>query len=328
MNKKPLLISLLVLNSIFNPLFSQQPNGTILSTESFEITTTHENLSPFLQWKFPKYIWKRAQEQSKYECLKITYQSDSLAVEGFIYKPKEILANYPVIIYNRGGLGDQEKISETDLIQFYDWAKAGFVVIAPNYRYINEMAAQDQWGGEELTDVLSLFPLIRRLGYADPRNIFMVGKDRGAILTAMCLRMEQDIKAAVFLSGISDARLYLDNHPDLVKGSDDTQQHVGLENILPNFDNFQEVYCYERSPYLWADKLSRPKPTPILILHSRMDKQVSVKHALKLAQALEQDGKIYSLVIYEDSDHNLHRYRFEVNQKIIDWLNKYRYGSN
>ncbi len=46
-------------------------------------------------------------------------------------------------------------------------AKAGFVVIASDYRYQGATVKRDEWGGVEVDDVLNLVPALKSLDFVD-----------------------------------------------------------------------------------------------------------------------------------------------------------------
>ena len=68
----------------------------------------------------------------------------------------------------------------------------------------------------------------------------------------------------------------------------------------------------------WADPIN----APVLILHSRIDKLVPVTQALRMAEALQEKGKVYALHIYDRDGHSLPQNRDDRNRKIIDWFNR------
>lgn len=73
-----------------------------------------------------------------------------------------------------------------------------------------------------------------------------------------------------------------------------------------------------RSAVYWADQIS----VPVLILHSRTDKLVPVTQALRMAEALQANSKVYALQIYEHDGHSLPLNRDDRNRRIIKWFNK------
>ena len=60
----------------------------------------------------------------------------------------------------------------------------------------------------------------------------------------------------------------------------------------------------------------------LLILHSRPDKMVPVSQALRLAQALEENGKVFQLHIYDNDMHPLPLNREDRNRMILDWFSR------
>lgn len=70
----------------------------------------------------------------------------------------------------------------------------------------------------------------------------------------------------------------------------------------------------KRSATCWADELQ----CPVLIIHSRGDESVSYEQAEKMAECLQNAGKEYQLITYDDKVHGLHPKDFEL---IMEWCN-------
>ena len=142
---------------------------------------------------FPAAIYEEARTQKEFDLLEITYASDSLPVRGLLIKPKAPgTGKWPAIIFNRGGNGDLGRITDNglpcggmantsclDVADLYLFAKAGFVVIASDYRYQGATVKRDEWGGVEVDDVLNLVPALKSLDYVDPERLYMLGLSRG-----------------------------------------------------------------------------------------------------------------------------------------------------
>ena len=62
---------------------------------------------------------------------------------------------------------------------------------------------------------------------------------------------------------------------------------------------------------------------PILILHSRTDRMVPVTQALRMAEALQENGKVYALRVYEHDGHPLPQNRDDRDRMIVDWFNRF-----
>lgn len=91
----------------------------------------------------------------------------------------------------------------------------------------------------------------------------------------------------------------------------------GFANIWPDYEHRAEEEYRARSAIDWADQIN----VPVLILHSRTDRMVPSIQALRMAEALQDKGKVYALRIYERDGHPLPGHRDDRNRMIVDWFN-------
>src|SRR4029453_3680791 len=109
---------------------------------------------------YSKAEYDRASANGSIECLKIQYLSDGLKVVGFLVKPRDSGGKrYPVIIYNRGGVQDIGKIDAPNILDFYELAANGFVVLASQYRGNDGGEGLEEVGGADVADVVNLVSL-------------------------------------------------------------------------------------------------------------------------------------------------------------------------
>lgn len=233
-------------------------------------------------------------ENSQVEVYHITYMSDGLKVKGYLAQPKAF-GIYPAIIYNRGGNLEFGKLSSSTLTVF---ASNGFVAIGSQYRGNDGGEGREEFGGEDINDVLSLIPLLKSLTNVDASKIGMVGYSRGGMMTYLALKEQtlrgtDDIKAACTVGGLADLFMNAEERADMV-----TSVFIPLIGGAPD----QRPQEYEaRSATYWADKID----TPLLIQHGEADWRVSVEEARALVRELEKYGKEYELVTYPGDDHGL-----------------------
>ena len=79
---------------------------------------------------------------------KIFYESDGLSVQGYFASPVNLQNKLPLIIWNRGGYGNDGKID--DFLakgMFGEIASWGYTVLASNYR------EKDEFGGSDVNDI-------------------------------------------------------------------------------------------------------------------------------------------------------------------------------
>ncbi|MGH8772654.1 MAG: alpha/beta hydrolase family protein, partial [Burkholderiales bacterium] len=247
-----------------------------------------------------------------FECLRIRYLSDGMEVVGHIFKPIETSGKkFPVIIYNRGGNREFSKNTPFDMVEFYDFLKAGFVVIASQYRGNDGGEGREEFGGADVKDVLNLVPLARSLGYADTNNIFMYGHSRGAMMTLLAIKEGCPIRAAAVVGVSSDLEIESARRPELARMESE---------LIPGFDEDPESAYFERSAANWAHRID----VPLLILHGADDWRVEVGQALTLARELiDANNDDFELKIYANDDHSLTLNREDKTKRIVGWFQRH-----
>ena len=310
------------------PVVAQEQDGQILSTRVRPALPCYESLDDFGRGYFPKETYEEARNQTAFDILEITYASDHLPVRGVLIRPKSPGSRkWPAIIFNRGGNGQLGSIidnglpcglantSGLDVADLYQFAKAGFVVIASDYRYQGATLKRDQWGGVEVDDVLNLVPALKSLSFVDPDRLFMLGLSRGGAMAYLAIKRGIPVKAAAVIGAVTDVKAWVEARPDMgiVNGNEFID---GFAKIWPDYEHHAEEQYRTRSAFYWADQIN----VPILILHSRTDWLVPVTQALRMAQALQEKNKVYALHIFERDGHPLPLNRVERNRMIVDWF--------
>ena len=310
---------------------SQEPDGKILTSKPWPSLPKYESLDEFGQSYFPRAVYEEARTQKDFDVLEMSYASDGLSVHGLLIKPKAPgTRKWPAIIFNRGGNGDLGRITDNgqpcggmtntsclDVADLYFLAKEGFVVIASDYRYRGASVKRDEWGGGEVDDVLNLVPALKSLEYVDADRLYMLGLSRGGTMAYLAIKRGIAVKAAAVIGGVTDVKAWVDARPEMgiVKGNEFID---GFANIWPDYEHRAEEYYRARSAVYWADQIN----VPVLILHSRTDRMVPVTQALRMAEALQEKGKVYALRIYDRDGHSLPQNRDDRDRLMIDWFNR------
>lgn len=264
-----------------------------------------ENIEGTIQWK------------SEYEYIDsiemnwITYMSDGLKVGGLLIKPKKP-GKYPCIIYNRGGNRKfGQLLVATAARRLGRLANEGYIVIASNYRGHGINEGQEEFGGDDVNDVLNLIDVLKEVDSADTEKIGMYGWSRGGMMTYLALTKTDQILAACVGGAPSD--LTVIDRPEM-------ETNVYAE-LIPNYETNKKEELQKRSAVYWADKF--PKNTPILMLHGNSDWRVKSTNSLNLALEFEKYRVPYRLKVFEGGDHGISEYREDVDREMLDWFQRY-----
>lgn len=305
------------------------PDGTILTSKAHAPLPPFESLDDFSRNYFPQKVYEEARAQKEFDVLEIAYASDGLPVPGILIKPRTPgPRKWPAIIFNRGGTGDYSRIMDDGVtpcgrtnptcltvVDLYQFAKAGFVVIASDYRFHGNSAKRDEWGGVDVDDVLNLVPALKSFDFIDADRLYMLGVSRGGTMAYIALRRGIPVKAAAVVAGPSDLKAWASGRPDMLNGD---ETYDGFAKVWPDYEHNSVEQYRARSAVYWADQIN----VPILIMQSRTDKLVPVTQSLRMAEALQENGKVYALQIYEHDGHSLPLNREDRNRRIIEWFNR------
>lgn len=235
----------------------------------------------------------------------ITYQSDLTKVFGITVEPKKD-GNYPVVIYNRGGNRDYGRLTVGTLLLYTSkLAAEGYIIIGSNLR------KDDEFGGNEINDVLYLTETIKEIKNCDTTRIGMYGWSRGGITTYQVLQKSNKIKTAIIGNGVSDLFSTIKERPYMELNP--------ISECIPNYWKNKDVELKKRSAIYWPNELN--KSTSLLILAGTKDEHVSYKQAEKMAEELEKIKFDYKFMLFE-TDHFFTEKSAILDKVVIDWFNK------
>ena len=256
---------------------------------------------------------------------KITYDSDlpaglsaakagGLKVKGYIAYPKDDSKKYPCIIWCRGGIGNAGAIDKfTARGIFGQLASWGYCVFASQYRGNDGGEGYDEFGGDDLNDVLNLIPLAEEIPSANNKIWGIEGWSRGGMMTYLLLTRTDIFKAAVVMGGIANLRCNSDESKFMRRLYEHT---MGKYNQKEYFEK-----CESRSIINFPEKLS--KNTPLLILHGNADKRVLPHDSIDLSYKLLDLKFPFRLVMLEGGDHFMKSHRKEVDEMRKNWFEKH-----
>ena len=296
MNK---LIILLLSLLFFNNSYSQ--NGKLLSKKLIDLSKT-----PYwYQFSFEDSLKPEYKHLNNLNFYAITYESDSLIINGITVEPKK-KGNYPVVIFNRGGNRNFASLDVSTLIYFTSkLASKGYVIIGSNYR------DKDEFGGADINDVLYLTETIKEIEKADTNRIGMFGWSRGGMMTYLALKKSDKIKTAIIGNGSFNLLKIAEKKPHF-----DTNV---IAQCVPNYWENREAELKKRSVVYWVDDLN--KNSSILILCGTKDRRVDYRQTDEIASRLTEIQYDFVLKKYE-TNHGFTDKRKELNEEVINWFDK------
>ena len=245
---------------------------------------------------------------------KITYLSDGLKVKGYIAYPTDNSNKYPCIIWCRGGIGNSGAIDKfTARGMFGQIANWGYCVFSSQYRGNDGGEGHDDFGGDDLNDIINLTSLADEIPQADTNIWGIEGWSRGGMMTYLSLTRTNIFKAAVIIGGIANLRC----------SKDESKFRQRLhKQILNKFEESEfKSRCEKRSIINFPEKLSRT--TPLLIIHGNNDEQVTPNDSLDMSYKLLELKILYRLVMLEDGYRYLKSHRKEVDEMRKKWFESY-----
>jgi dipeptidyl aminopeptidase/acylaminoacyl peptidase len=237
----------------------------------------------------------------------IVYKSDSLLVNGIIAEPKKE-GKFPVIIFNRGGNKEIGKIAKAKTLHtlIYSASKLveeGYLVIASCYR------ENDEFGGNDINDVLNLTKTIKTIKKADSNRIGMFGWSRGGMMTYLALQKSDLITTAVVGNGPTDLFSIIIDRPEM-------EANV-FSKLIPDYKKNKKEELKKRSVVYWADELN--KKSSLLILCGTNDKRVNPEQAKNIAEKLTDINYDFKLKEFE-TNHKFSGKTEELNKLLINWF--------
>lgn len=243
---------------------------------------------------------------------KFSYISDGLSVRGYLWAPKEINGQLPVVVWNRGGNRDfgsmGEKRGVPYLILPAELAKKNMLVVASEYRGSPGSEGQDEFGGADFNDVVNIKKIADQLPVSSSEKAIVAGVSRGGMMSYLLASRESWVKSVISLAGTTDLIMGAEERPKM------------FEVFKETFGGSEEEMKKRSATYFYQDI---PKEIPILMLHGDVDDRVSVEQARKLRDLLQSSGHDVEYHEFPGAGHNLSEVGSEQRKQTIEIINRF-----
>lgn len=227
--------------------------------------------------------------------VEITYWSCGLRVKGMLATPKKE-GTYEGILYLRGGMQSIGMVRPARIAQI---ASEGFTIFAPYYRGNRGGEGRDEFAGEDRLDAIHAVDVLKQFCLSTRIHLFAFS--RGGIMALWTAILRNDITSIVTWAGVSDIYLTYEERLDMrrmmkrVIGGTPTNKTEAYEerNVLPRISEIQ---------------------APTLIIHGKLDINVSFMHAEMLEKELIGNNKIVETWYYPEFTHF---FPSQINRQVV-----------
>jgi dipeptidyl aminopeptidase/acylaminoacyl peptidase len=253
--------------------------------------------------------YEAARTDTAFEARQWRYRSDSVEVVALVFRPRAESPR-PAIVYCRGSYL-QQGLAASFLPLLHRLARAGYFVVAPQYRGSEGGTGRDDMGGADVEDVLEVVRLTAARHDVDRRAIYLYGESRGGMMTFQAIRDGASVRAAATVGAFTDL--------DSLFSADERSAGMATQ-IWPDYKSRAREIADRRSAVRWASRIR----VPLLILHGENDSGVPPRQSRQLDAALTRVGTPHELRIVPGGSHTLGERSAYRDSLVVSWFGAHR----
>lgn len=248
---------------------------------------------------------------------RVVFQSgDGLDIEGLLFKPADISAPVPAVVYPHGGPTSVYGEEWDGHAQYF--VDKGYAWFAINFRGSTtyglgfERANHDDWGVGDAADCIAAGQYLAGLDFIDGDRLAIFGASYGSYMTLTAL-VHPDNPFACGVAKYGDCNILTSWAQGDRPGGDD------LERMMGHPSENRSGY-HSGSPIHDIERIDRP----LLIAHGEQDSRVHLKQAEELVAELKRLGRQYEYVTYPEEGHGFLRRNSQIDfyqrlERFLDW---------
>ncbi len=263
-------------------------------------------------------------EQGGYTASIVSYRSDGLKIYALQAVPDgtKPAGGWPVVVFNHGYINPSQY--QTNGAAYRDWvaviAKAGFVVVKPDYRGNGNsegVAEGGHFSSVYAYDDLNLIASLKSYNLVNPKRIGLFGHSMGGHVSLRTLVVSKDIKASVLAAG-SDSSMQdiFYNWPNSPAPFDQPAiVQTDRQNLINKFGTPQSnpTFWNSASAINYVGNISGA----VQVDQSVSDSVVPKLFSDHVVDALQKAGKSVEYFTYPGDDHNFSYNRAAFFQHVI-----------
>jgi len=226
----------------------------------------------------------------------ITFKArDGMDLNGYLTLPNDV-KNPPLIVHPHGGpYGVRDKQYFDPFVQLF--ASRGYAVLQVNYRGSGgfgdeyQISGYEKWGKEMQTDLIDAVNWVKDNKLADTENSCIAGASYGGYAAlAAGYQTPKQFKCIVSIAGVGDMDAQVKHW-----------KRRGFRSYIDNVVNVEDESLKPISPVYFADKFQ----APVLLIHGKVDQQVSYRQSEAMYEALKDADKKVELELFKFGTHHL-----------------------
>lgn len=237
----------------------------------------------------------------------VTYYSDGMKIKGLLAEPTGKSYDHG-LLYLRGGIKSVGQVRPARIIQF---AVQGLVVFAPFYRGNRGGEGTEDFAGKDRMNAFSAYHLLKN--HQRVKKVHIFGFSRGGLMALFTAVRFPDVASVVTWGGVTNLFLTYEERKDLRRM---------MKRVIGGTPKKYPERYRERTALFYLETIQ----APILIIHGKKDRHVSITHAYQLESHLKRLNKQVSTWYFPQYTHY---FPPAINRRVIQeltaWMKKQSY---